>query len=479
MNSLSKRQKLGYLFSILLILFFVFFPKPESLNPKGWKVAFIACLMANFWITETIPIPITALFPLGFFPILGVANIEESARGFSNPLIFLFLGGFFLALAIEKWNLHKRIALNVLNFIGTSPNKLVYGFFTSTSIISMWVNNTSTAMMMLPIGLSITQFMEEKNVFHTEKSKHHFITCVLLSIAYGASIGGICTLIGTAPNIFMAGFVKQNLNIEINFLSWLKIGIPFFLFSLPTVPFLLLQIFPVSKNINSTFEKNFIRGELQKLGSWSLAEKYIVVVFSTVVVLWISQPIWKDMFPVVSDASVSILGALVLFFLPVKLSTGKFVLDWQATKHLPWDALLLFGGGLSLATQIESSQLAKWIGVQLIFFKGLPTFLLVFFVVIAIIFLTELTSNLATTATFLPVLTTLAQTLGEDPLNFIIPAVMAASCAFMLPVATPPNTIVYASGKLKIQDMNKMGLILNLVFIFFIPIVFFIFKNLM
>ncbi len=473
MNSLSKRQKLGYVFTVVIILFFFFFPKPESLNPKGWKVAFIACLMANFWITEIIPIPITALFPLAFFPILGVANIEESTKGFSNPLIFLFLGGFFLALAIEKWNLHKRIALHILNFIGTSPSKLVYGFFTSTSLISMWVNNTSTAMMMLPIGLSIIQFMEEKNVFHTEKSKHHFSVCVLLSIAYGASIGGICTLIGTAPNIFMVGFVKQNLNIEINFLSWLKIGIPFFLFSLPTVPFLILQTFPVSKNINSTFEKNFIRGELQKLGSWSLAERYIVIVFSTVVGLWISQP-----FPLISDASVAILGALVLFFLPVKLSTRKFVLDWQATKNLPWDALLLFGGGLSLAAQIENSELAKWIGLQLAIFKGLPSFLLVVFVVIAIIFLTELTSNLATTVTFLPILTTLAQTLGEDPLNFIIPAVISASCAFMLPVATPPNTIVYASGKLKIHDMTKMGLILNLVFILFIPIIFFIFKNL-
>lgn len=479
MNSISIRSKAGYILGIFILLFFIIYPIPGSLNPKGWWVAMVGCLMANFWITESIPIPITALFPLGFFPLLGVGEIGEVAKGFSNPLLFLFMGGFFLALAMERWNLHRRMALNVLKIVGTSPRQLVYGFFCATALISMWVNNTSTSMMMLPIGISVIHFMEEEKILGDPESERHFGVCVLLSIAYAASIGGICTIIGTTPNIFMVGFVKETLNVQIDFLSWMKLGIPLFLLSVPIVPYLLLRVFPVRTQPDHIPEKKFFESEIQKLGNWNRGEKYVLSVFFLVVTLWITQPLWKVFFPVLTDASIAILGALSLFFLPVDLKQNTFVLDWETGKRIPWDALLLFGGGLSLAGQVEKSRLAEWIGSGLSFLQDFPVFFLVFLVVITIIFLTELTSNIATTAAFLPILSALAKGIGQDPLLFIIPATIAASCAFMLPVATPPNTIVYASGRIKIQDMTRIGLLLNFVFTGLILIIFFLFGNIL
>lgn len=462
MKEILNKKQIGLCIGVVLFSLF-FLPKPTGLSKEAFFVAIIGMIMAVFWMTEPIPISITAIFPLVFFPILGVAELGVAAKGFSNPILFLFIGGFFLAIAMEKWNLHKRFAFYILYMIGSKPDQLIFGFFVATGFLSMWVNNTSTAMMFLPIAMSVIQIIEENNFLDRESEKNFSIN-IFLSIAYASSIGGICTLIGTTPNVFMASFVKENLNLQIQFLDWFKLGLPLYLLSIFIVPFVLLKTFPI-KESQKGLAKTYFKKQIQELGKLSRAEVLTFFIFLGMVTCWLSQPFLIKFFPFLSDAVIGIAGGLLTFLIPVQWRSTKFLLEFEDVKKLPWDALLLFGGGLSLAYQIEQTKLGEWIGNSLSFIWIFPAPFIMLFIIILIMSLTQLTSNVATTAAFLPIVASFAKTQNLSPLYLIIPATISASCAFILPVATPPNTIVYATGKVPMEAMIKAGFRVNLIYV--------------
>jgi sodium-dependent dicarboxylate transporter 2/3/5 len=437
-------------------------PPPEGLALAPWRVAAVAMLLAIFWLSEAAPISVTALLPIVLFPTLGVSTIEAAAAPYANPIVFLFLGGFIIALAIERWNLHRRIALTVLSKVGAREDLQIGGFMIATAALSMWVSNTATAALMLPVALSVVPRLADGSV---DPAKRGFAVALLLAVAYGASIGGVATLIGTPPNALLAGFMSETYGVQIGFAQWMLLGLPLSLVMLLLCWLMLTRfLFPVGQQ-ELPGARAAIREELRKMGPASIAEKRVAVVFGLTALLWITRPVLSSQFPALqlSDTTIAIVGALSLFFIPNGVRKNGFILTWEYAERLPWGVLLLFGGGLSLAAAVAGSGLAEWIGSELSGLQGWPVFLLVLTVTVLIIFLTELTSNIATAATFLPVVAALAVSLGQNPLLLAIPAMLAASCAFMLPVATPPNAIVFGSGYLTIPQMVRAGIWLNLI----------------
>jgi sodium-dependent dicarboxylate transporter 2/3/5 len=451
---------IGLVLGITVFLVMLWLPPPTGLELAPWRVAAVAMLLAIFWLSEAAPLSATALLPIVLFPTLGVVSIDAAAAPYANPIVFLFLGGFIIALAIERWNLHRRIALTVLLKVGAREDLQIGGFMIATAALSMWVSNTATAALMLPVALSIVPRTADGKI---DPAKHGFGAALMLSVAYSASIGGVATLIGTPPNALLAGFMRETYGIEIGFAQWMLLGLPLSLVML-LISWLLLTrwLFPVSRS-ELPGARAAIRTELVKMGPASRAEKRVAIVFAATAVLWITRPLLSGQFPALqlSDTGIAIAAALLFFVLPSGLKKGQFLLTWEYAERLPWGVLLLFGGGLSLAAAVASSGLAEWIGGELNGLASWPVLVLVVAVTALIIFLTELTSNIATAATFLPVVAALAVGLGQPPLLLAIPAVLAASCAFMLPVATPPNAIVFASGYLTIPQMVRAGLWLN------------------
>ncbi len=467
-STYGKRQRIGLFLGPAVFLLFMIIPSPEALEPEAWAVAGVALFMAIWWVSEAIPIPATALLPIVLFPVLKVGPVGEATAPFANPLIYLFMGGFIIALALERTNLHRRIALNVVNFVGTKPTSIIIGFMIAAAFLSMWVSNTATAMMMLPIALSIIGLVESDRAMETGDFKSNFSLVMLLCLAYACNIGGIGTLIGTPPNALMAGYMLDNYDVNIGFAQWMMIGVPLVIVALPIV-FLLLTyvVFPVSlKQIPGG--KDVIKKELRDAGPMSKAEKMVAVVFGMTALLWVTRPLLEPYVPNISDTGIAIFGAVIMFLLPVNFKEGEFVLNWEDAKKLPWEVLILFGGGLSLAAAITGTGLAEWIGMSLSGLDWLPIIVLVMSSLFVIIFLTEVTSNTATAAAFLPILASVAIAMGQDPLLLVIPAAIGASCAFMLPVATPPNAIVYGSGLVSIPQMARAGFIFNIVMIFVI-----------
>lgn len=458
------------LFSSTLIL-----PSPKGLSEEGWRVIGLSLLMAIFWIFESIPIYATSLLPLVICPLLNISTFQEAANPFANQIIFLFLGGFFLAIGLENTGLHKRFALKVLQLLGKNPQTIIISFIMSTSCISSIVNNTSTTMMMLPIALSVINVVKESSLLKTSTDLNNFSLSILLSIAYCSSIGGVTTLIGTTPNIFMAGFINSTLGVTISFLDWLLVGIPFNILGNIFIYFILNKILFRLSPQNYIDKREYFKKEYEHLGKWKKDELIILLTFCLAVVLWITQPIITKYYKNINDGVIAVFSAMLLFFIPVNWKSNTYILDNQSFTKIPWDTILLFGGGFSLAYMIEKSKLAEWIGQNLSFFGNLPISVQIVSVVTLIIFLTELTSNIATTAVFLPILSGLAQSNQTNPLLLIIPATIAASCAFMFPVATPPNAIIFASGKVKISEMARAGILINLSYILLITLlVFFI-----
>lgn len=455
-------KKSGFLIGgFIIFALWLMAPVPEGLESAAWNTAAVTVLMGILWITEALPISVTALLPMVLFPVLGVSSIKDASAPYANPLIFLFMGGFILALAMEKWNLHKRIALGIVSKMGVNPQSIVIGFIVAAAFLSMWVSNTATAIMMLPIATSVLMLIE-----HVEPEKRkNFEIVLVLSIAYACNIGGMGTLIGTPPNALLAGFVHENYGIEISFLDWMKIGVPIVFISLPLMYLLLAKvIFPIGlKELPGG--KTLIEGELKKLNVFSGQEMKVAVVFVLAALLWMFRPLLSDLLPGLSDAGIAMGISVLLFLIPSGKKDGEGLLVWKDTKGLPWGVLLLFGGGLSMASAISSTGLASWIGNQIVGLSNWPIVLFVVLVAALMIFLTEMTSNTASTAAFLPILASVAVGLGQNPLLFAIPTALGASCAFMLPVATPPNAIVYGSGKITIPQMSKAGLWLNLMFI--------------
>ena len=459
MQDLGKRA--GLIGGILVFVILLFLPVPEGLSDAAWKTAAVTILMGIWWITEAIPISATALLPIVLFPVLGVFSIGDATGPYANPLIFLFMGGFVIALAMEKWNLHKRIAITIVNFVGIKPSSIIIGFIIASAFLSMWVSNTATAIMMLPIAMSILELLDKND----KSAKINFEIVLVLTIAYACNIGGMGTLIGTPPNALLAGFVLENYNIEISFLDWMMVGVPIMLVSLPLMYVILTKfVYPIRiKELPGG--KELIQSQMERLGNISNQEKKVAVVFVSAALLWMFRPLLSSVVPGLSDAGIAIGAAVAFFMIPANSEENRFLLKWSDTKRLPWGMLILFGGGLSMASAISSTGLATWIGSGIGSLNTWPIILIILIVIALIVFLTEMTSNTASTAAFLPILASVAIGLGENPFLLAIPTVLGASCAFMLPVATPPNAIVYGSGKISIPEMSKAGLWLNIMFI--------------
>ncbi len=448
---------IGLFLGPLLLLACLLTDPPGTLSEAGWRTVGLTLLMATWWSTEAIPIPVTSLLPILMAPALGISTVDKASAPYANPAIFLFLGGFMLGLAMERWNLHKRIALMTLRAVGSQPAYQVAGFMLATAFLSMWVSNTATSIMMLPIGMSVITLLGDDNP-HSERLS----TGLLLGIAYAASIGGIATLIGTPPNALLIAFLKDNYDIHIGFGQWMLVGVPVSVVMLG-VTWLWLTRGGLRKAAKLADSDALIHDELKAMGPLSRGEKGVAVVFVCAAFAWVFQPLIAKVVPGISDTSIAMAAAIALFLVPVSLKNREFLMSWGHAGKLPWGVLLLFGGGLSLAAQIRATGLADWIAQGMGALGFLPLILLIGMVVMVIIFLTEVTSNTATAAAFLPLLGALAVSQGMSPELLAIPAAIAASCAFMMPVATPPNAIVFGTGHLRIGDMIRAGFFLNLV----------------
>ncbi|RKF22120.1 DASS family sodium-coupled anion symporter [Alginatibacterium sediminis] len=449
----------GLVLGPLVLLLTLIAPAPfEGLSPAAWRTMGLATLMAIWWVTEAVPIPVTSFLPMVLSPLLGLASIKSATASFAHPLIFLFMGGFILSLAMERWNLHKRIALATMIAVGDKPAQQVGGFMLVTAFLSMWMSNTATAVMMLPIGLSIIGMMSKG------EEQSDFSAAMLLGIAYSASIGGLATLIGTPPNALLAAYLADSYDIHLGFGQWMLVGLPLSVIMLSITWVWLTKINYKLPSQSQGHSKDILQQQLSGLGQMSFAEKAVAVVFVCAALGWIFRPLIASVSGLaISDTGIAMLAAVSLFLIPVDWRNQVMVMDWDTAKKLPWGVLMLFGGGLSLAAQIKSSGLADFIGASLGNTAYLPLLAVIAIVTTAIIFLTEVTSNTATAAGFLPLLGPIALSMGDSPLLLVVPAALAASCAFMMPVATPPNSIVFASGQLHISQMVKAGFALNLV----------------
>lgn len=471
----SALKKWGLVLGPLSFVFVLLFPSPDQLDPVAQRAAAVASLMVFWWISEAIPLAATALIPLALFPLLGVTSARDVSAAYGNPNIFLFAGGFFIAMAMQKWNLHERIALNVVKRTGARPAGLVWGFMLATAILSMWISNTATAVMMLPIALAVIETITRNS---RGEGANQFAICVLLGIAYSASIGGLATLIGTPPNgVFIsqleAMYPKAG---EIGFLQWMLVGVPLSAIMLPLCWLLLTKVLFRFKDLSTADVDGVIHQRLESLGPMSRGEKLVLAVWLGTALAWIFRsdidlgslvvPGWARFFPnagFIHNGTIAVFSSLILFVLPVDLKKGEFALDWEWAKRIPWGILILFGGGMALATGFAATGLVQWIGDQLTALQGVPPIIVILCIAFLLTFVTELTSNLATAAIMMPILGgALAPVLGVNPLLLMIPAAISASCAFMLPVATPPNAIVFGGGHITVPQMVRAGFCLNL-----------------
>ena len=446
----------GPLAFILILLFF----HPEGLNPAANAILASTIWIAIWWITEAIPIAVTALLPIILFPLTGGLGLSETTASFGHKYVFLYVGGFIIAIAIQKWNLHKRIALNIINLIGTNVVNIILGFMVATAFMSMWISNTATAVMMLPIAIAIVaQLKDDPNTI--EKENLIFGKALMLGIAYSASIGGLSTLIGTPPNLVLAGVVEETFGYEITFAQWFKFGFPISAVLLFLCWKYLTSFAFKFKQKSFPGGREEISKQLRALGNISYEEKLVAGVFALTAFAWISRSfLLKSIIPGIDDTIIGLIGAIVIFLLPTKNKKRRLI-NWDEAVKLPWGILLLFGGGMALAAGFKASGLALWIGSQMTLLDGVSLFLLVFILIAAVNFLTEITSNFATTAMLLPILYPMAIAIDVHPFILMISATVAASCAFMLPVATPPNAIVFGSGLIKVPQMARAGFLIN------------------
>lgn len=460
-NALPLRR-LGLFLGPALFVGAQFFLHPEGMSPEARSILASTLWIATWWITEAIPIAATSLLPIVLFPLTRGLALRDTSEAYGHPLIFLFLGGFLIAAAIEKWNLHKRIALSIIHLIGSDATRLVLGFMLATASLSMFISNTATAVMMMPIGIAVAMQIARQGARQPDFEK-----ALMLGIAYAASIGGVATIIGTPPNLVLIGVVEELYQIKISFLQWMLIGLPISLVLLFLCwAYLVRLAFPL-RHIILPGGKEEIQRQLKSLGAVSYEEKWVLAVFSLAALAWISRSfLLEKLLPGIDDTIIAIGSASILFVIPCRqegMTDNQRLLDWATAVRIPWGIILLFGGGLALAEGFKSSGLAEWLGHQLGMLQGLPLFALLFAVVLVINFLTEVTSNVATASMMLPILASIAEGIGAPPLLLMMGATFAASCAFMLPVATPPNAVVFGSGFLTIPDMVRTGFWMNLV----------------
>ncbi|MEP3372242.1 MAG: DASS family sodium-coupled anion symporter [Maribacter dokdonensis] len=462
---MSKTKLLGLVLGPVSFILILFFFRPEGLSVQANAVLASTIWIAIWWITEAIPIAVTALLPLVLFPLSGGLDLSSTSGAFGHKYVFLYMGGFIIAIAIEKWNLHRRIALNIINLIGSDIRKIILGFMMATAFLSMWISNTATAVMMLPIGLAIIKQLQD-NPDTVEDENQTFGKALMLAIAYSASIGGVATLIGTPPNLVLAGVILDTYGYEITFMQWFAFGLPI------SIILIFICWKYLTKYAFSFKQKSFPGGKqeiqriLSSLGRITYEEKVVALVFALTAFCWITRSVLlQKLLPALDDTIIAIFFAIVLFLIPSK-KKGEQLINWEEAVKMPWGIILLFGGGMALAKGFETSGLAEWIGSQMTTLSGLPILILILVLIASVNFLTEITSNLATTAMLLPVLAPMALTIDVHPFVLMVGAAVAASCAFMLPVATPPNAVVFGSGYLRIPDMVGKGLFMNIISIF-------------
>ncbi|MHC8514740.1 SLC13 family permease [Sporosarcina sp. ITBMC105] len=467
-RSYSPAQLVGLIVGPLLFFITLLFFKPEGLSLEGVAILASTMWIATWWITEAIPIPVTSLLPLVLFPLSGGLDVKATASAYGDETIFLFMGGFMIALAMEKWNLHRRIALTIISAIGTNMDRIVLGFMVATGFLSMWISNTATAMMMVPIGLAIiyqiSDALRDDPSVDTSKENFGFGKALMLGIAYSASLGGVATLIGTPPNTLLAGAIDKLYGIELSFAKWMLFGVPLAWTFIFIAWFYLVKFAYPSKLKTLPGGRAVIDNEKKKLGSASAEEILVLIIFILAAFAWISRTFLLSKFiDGISDGVIAMVFAILLFIVPSVNKKGDHLLDWNTAVKLPWGILLLFGGGLAIAAGFVSSELSVWIGSQLSGLQGVHILVVILIVATLVIFLTEITSNTATASMMYPIMAALAVALGFHPYALMIAAGVAASCAFMLPVATPPNAVVFGSGYLRIPDMAKAGLVLNII----------------
>jgi len=477
----ERTKMIGLVLGPALFLLFCFLPVPQGLSQAAMYCAGTTVLMATWWITEAIPIPATSLLPIVLFPFLQIMPSAKATTPYANHLIYLFMGGFFIAVTMERWNLHYRIAMKTIQLVGTSPSRIVLGFMIAAGFLSMWVSNTATTVMMMPIGLAIIEATAEITG-QKDFSRNPFATCLMLALAYAASIGGIGTIIGTPPNTVMVAQIDKLYGQTISFGHFMAIGVPLAAtFLIITWWFLTKVMFPVKGDILMGKGEALVKAELERIGPMKKEEKIIALVFFAAACIWILMGFVKwPIFKGVSDATIAIAGTLVLFCIPSDFKKGVFLLDWKTAVKIPWDVILLFGGGLCLADGFTETGLTKYIAQQLTGLQGLPLIVIIGTVVTLNIFLTEVTSNTAVATLMIPVMGAIAVAMKIHPYGPIMAACFACSYAFMLPVATPPNAVVFGSGAVTIRQMAKTGFWMNimgivqitLILYYMVPLVF-------
>jgi sodium-dependent dicarboxylate transporter 2/3/5 len=457
----------GLVCGLLFFAIMMNLPAPEGLSPEGWHVLAVALWMVSWWLTEAVPIPVTALVPLVAFPLLGLGTLKDVSFDYANEAIFLTLGGFIIGAALQRWNLHLRFALKLVRRVGTEPHHVVGGFMIACAFISMWISNAAAALIMLPIAYSVASLILDEHE-GSDTDKKNFGSALMLGLAFSASIGGMMTLVGTTTNVVFKGYMDDVFGLQIDFLDWMKIGVPVGLLMLALAWFLLCyMIFPCDSR-NHKGIRDIIDRKLAEIGKFSHGEELVMFIFLLIVSLWIFQEPLHDVLPLLdlNDASIAILGAILFFVVPVDWKKGEMLLEWKDTKDLPWGILLLLGGGLAMAGMLNDHGVADWIGNGLSGMGHVPPLVLVFITIALVIFVTEFMSNMSTLTAFLPVITSVAIGCGENPLLLAIPATLAASCAFMLPISTPPNAIVFSTHLVTVPQMARAGMWLNIAAVF-------------
>lgn len=463
MNSWNLTRRIGFITGPLLCILVLCLPF-ELVTPAIDRVIAITLWMIIWWITEAVSISVTALIPLAMFPLLGISDIASVASNYANPIVYLFFGGFVIALALEKVNLHKRIALSILKITGTKANGIVLGFMIATGLMSMWISNTASTVVMLPIAVSVIQLLIDDEEGFT-KGDRNFALSIMLGIAFGANIGGMATLIGTPPNSVMLAFLNENYAIDIGFFQWMKMGVPFSIILMTIAYFFIVKVFYPSGL--GTIEKSggIIQIELQKLGPISKGERVVLILFIGTALAWMFRVKLNYWFPSINltDTTISVIAALLMFIIPVHFKEGKFALQWQDTSKLPWGILILFGGGLALASGLKDSGFINLIGDYISAQDDWSIWVVTGALIFLMLFMTELMSNVALVTILIPLVVGIAIGMDVPVLQMVIPVTLASSCAFMLPMATPPNAIVFASGHVRIDQMARVGIVLNFI----------------
>ncbi|WP_114751880.1 SLC13 family permease [Pleomorphovibrio marinus] len=466
-------SRVGLISGPVTFLLLYFFFKPEGLSAEGAALLAVTSWIAIWWITEAIPIAGTALLPLILFPLLGILEIKSTSTSYADPMVLLYMGGFMIALAIEKIGLHKRIALHIIALVGTDLSRIVLGFMLATAFLSMWISNTASSLMMLPIAIAVVQQLAQSNGDQTNENTLGRL--LMLSIAYSASIGGMGTIIGTPTNIILVGVIKNTYGVEISFAKWMSIGLPISILLIGICWFYLVKLaFPVHSIGGMTGGENEIKEQLKALGKMSAGEARVLAVFVFVSFSWITRSLLIQPYvPAINDTIIALIGVLVLFIIPQYRGSKKKLLDWEAAEEIPWGILILFGGGLALAAGFQHTGLASWVGEQFTLLQNVPFWIFLLLIIAAVNFLTEITSNVATASMLLPILSAVALAMGVHPFGLMVGATLAASCAFMLPVATPPNAVVFGSGYLTIPAMMRTGIAMNLLSILLVTLIVF------